>query len=118
MPIIKEHILQRVMDIKSFRNYNRRDFVSRYNEILFYIGLTLSNQSEISKEAITKFIASKYLLSEVAVRRYRDLIFNSGIFVYDEATKTLRLPNDVFKQVVEQRQQQSAEVSRDGSFSN
>lgn len=100
-PVVDEYVASKLFDTKLEKNANRKQFILRFNEIIAHIALVLSDIPEISQGSIEKFLSGRYLFNKSVIQRYLENIKNSGIYDFDEYTKTIRLPKSIYEAKVE-----------------
>ena len=88
---MKEHAIE----LQKIDNYNRKNFIKRYNDLLQIVAFSIVKHPEkkLHENQIKKHIIGKFLLSEVASRRYLNALKSSDAFkVVDNF---YMLPDDV-----------------------
>jgi hypothetical protein len=94
---LSKHIALNVLDVKKIDNYNRKSFITRYNEVLQIVAHSIAKHPDkkLHEKEIRDFIEQKFFLSEVATRRYLRLLKGSAVFVYNEEEGYFLLPENV-----------------------
>lgn len=84
---VDDHIKAHRLDVTKIDNYNRKNFVTRYNELLKIVAYSIvkAPDKKIHVNQIRKYIIGKLLLSEVASRRYMLSLEHSGAFKVEQS---------------------------------
>lgn len=92
---LKDFLESKIVDDSFTSNYQKKEFLKRFNKLIFDMGINLKEHKTLSYNSVLKYIKTIYLLSDYSARKYLEFVINRKVFEYNPIEKTFSLPDYV-----------------------